>query len=1035
MKNFIKFFLVTVLALSFATVNAESNTTSVSNGDIDPEGGSACLDLTMSLRYKDNDAKTNGQISQLQDFLVSQGYMTGNPTGYFGLVTFGAVKKFQSQYGFSPTGFVGTLTRGKVKDITCNGNGGTISMPPIPVTPTNPSDRLNSNNNLPKGCTSNTLFNPLTGERCVEVRSVGSFTITPNFVNKTIELGEKFEQAFSVKTDYDEQKDGRYFTWILGKGSMPEGLSLSNTEGWRTIVSGTPKTKGAYSFTVEAYSIQNKERVASSLVYLNVGPSTSSTQQPYISMVAGKSERAGNFEVDAGSPAYISGSNLSNVSVSVGGKLAEVTQKGDSYIYATMPSDLVPGQTYDLYVFNAKGAVSGPISNVVKVKVLSKMTSTSPTSSNQQPTIYSISPNQGSAKTEVTLYGANLSGAGTIEFYNSKGQLAGTLVPSYVSNTSVSFVISGLLSENISAGIYQVGVVTNACAGGCNSNRVSFNLNSSGSTSSTQPSITVLSPNGGEQWYYGSVYNVTWRSTDIRRVSLWACSNVGICARVLNTPAMGVTNNGSYSLTTSQLPFSGSMKIRVASEDNYPSSTVYDDSNDYFTAIGPATSTQPITYHPADTNKDGRITLSEVNTYGMSYGNSSNYKFADALYKRGEYYSWSNSSQMWIDASGRAVTAFDISSTSSTQPTTTVYPTKIALISPSHAKVGDQVTITGMDFNKTALNTIKLRNVSSGQVTNLSFNTYSEVQLSFSVPAGLSVGEYALSVNNNKNTVDSNSVAFWVDPTPTASTSARPVISSINPSSALVGAPIVLSGTGFNTAKNNIIIFKNSGTSEQSAINYVAESESSLKLFVPPIAPGSYEITVMNQIVDAFSNVYKFTINAPSTSASSASASVPVSLSASLLSSTDDRAGAWGNFGPGKGTANQNSADWNWSATLNLPSSVTVSAIRMDRDSFGEHWSTDRSTDYPLVVVENGSQLNSVLGQTISLSAGTHNLKIYGQKEDQNFQGSTLIVLFSDGSSIKATISPIVSFMQTGDYMMTANMFDSLKNVNPNLYR
>lgn len=118
MKNFLKFFLVTVLALSFLpTVSAQ---TSVQNGDIDPQGDTSCLNLTMNLRYRDNDAKTNGQVSDLQDFLASQGFLNTNPTGYFGLATFGAVKKFQRQYEFSPTGFVGVLTRGKIRDITCN---------------------------------------------------------------------------------------------------------------------------------------------------------------------------------------------------------------------------------------------------------------------------------------------------------------------------------------------------------------------------------------------------------------------------------------------------------------------------------------------------------------------------------------------------------------------------------------------------------------------------------------------------------------------------------------------------------------------------------------------------------------------------------------------------------------------------------------------------------------------------------------------------------------------------------------------------
>lgn len=48
----------------------------------------------------------------LQDILRSQGYLSSNSTGYFGIVTFKAVKSFQKNYmHISPTGYVGPKTR------------------------------------------------------------------------------------------------------------------------------------------------------------------------------------------------------------------------------------------------------------------------------------------------------------------------------------------------------------------------------------------------------------------------------------------------------------------------------------------------------------------------------------------------------------------------------------------------------------------------------------------------------------------------------------------------------------------------------------------------------------------------------------------------------------------------------------------------------------------------------------------------------------------------------------------------------------
>lgn len=93
---------------------------------------SDCVTLQSSnLRYKARDINTNGEVSTLQDFLQSQGYLNNEPTGYFGLLTVKAVKSFQKSNGISPTGYVGLVTRAKIKEMTCEG---TVPTPdPIPV--------------------------------------------------------------------------------------------------------------------------------------------------------------------------------------------------------------------------------------------------------------------------------------------------------------------------------------------------------------------------------------------------------------------------------------------------------------------------------------------------------------------------------------------------------------------------------------------------------------------------------------------------------------------------------------------------------------------------------------------------------------------------------------------------------------------------------------------------------------------------------------------------------------------------------------
>lgn len=53
-------------------------------------------------------------VSKLQKDLKTLGFMSVNPTGYFGDITEAAVIKFQKKYGLTPDGKAGTQTLGKI---------------------------------------------------------------------------------------------------------------------------------------------------------------------------------------------------------------------------------------------------------------------------------------------------------------------------------------------------------------------------------------------------------------------------------------------------------------------------------------------------------------------------------------------------------------------------------------------------------------------------------------------------------------------------------------------------------------------------------------------------------------------------------------------------------------------------------------------------------------------------------------------------------------------------------------------------------
>ena len=93
-----------------------------------------CLDFNNGLHIGSRDFIKNGEVSRLQDFLISQGFLRSSVTGYYGSQTSQAIKDFQRTNGFSAVGNMGPMTRQKIRKLTCNivvGNQVTInSMTP-----------------------------------------------------------------------------------------------------------------------------------------------------------------------------------------------------------------------------------------------------------------------------------------------------------------------------------------------------------------------------------------------------------------------------------------------------------------------------------------------------------------------------------------------------------------------------------------------------------------------------------------------------------------------------------------------------------------------------------------------------------------------------------------------------------------------------------------------------------------------------------------------------------------------------------------
>ncbi len=130
-----KKYIVSVLLLSAGFSFASAQT-----ADVDTSSDNSCAIITSNLRYLSRDANGSTDVSILQDFLSTRGYLKSQPTGFFGSATRRAVIAFQNDNGLraTPPGYVGPGTRAKIKEIDCNDTSAVNTAPvTTPITPKN----------------------------------------------------------------------------------------------------------------------------------------------------------------------------------------------------------------------------------------------------------------------------------------------------------------------------------------------------------------------------------------------------------------------------------------------------------------------------------------------------------------------------------------------------------------------------------------------------------------------------------------------------------------------------------------------------------------------------------------------------------------------------------------------------------------------------------------------------------------------------------------------------------------------------------
>ena len=106
----------TIASVNTAVVNKVAGTVAALSAARSASAMGTCVNLTDSL-HRGNESAT---VKKLQEFLYQKGFLTEQPTGFFGDLTIAAVKAYQKSVGIKETGMVFDLTRQMIRGETCD---------------------------------------------------------------------------------------------------------------------------------------------------------------------------------------------------------------------------------------------------------------------------------------------------------------------------------------------------------------------------------------------------------------------------------------------------------------------------------------------------------------------------------------------------------------------------------------------------------------------------------------------------------------------------------------------------------------------------------------------------------------------------------------------------------------------------------------------------------------------------------------------------------------------------------------------------
>lgn len=116
-------------------------------------------------------------------------------------------------------------------------------------------------------------------------------------------------------------------------------------------------------------------------------------------------------------------------------------------------------------------------------------------------------------------------------------------------------------------------------------------------TNNTQPSITVISPNGGEAWARGSTHDIAWTSTGVNKITIWAWKEgASDVAEIITGTSQISASLGKYTWTiptnNNDINLGGNFKVSISAVENQ---SIKDSSNNFFSIVAPTTTKSSIT--------------------------------------------------------------------------------------------------------------------------------------------------------------------------------------------------------------------------------------------------------------------------------------------------------------------------------------------------------------------------------------------------------------------------------------------------------